>query len=68
MVMPIFQVAVTRKPTRAESEAGKSEVLLIEPTTVMANDQLSAVLALASKVSLPKSVDYGQAVVAVKLF
>lgn len=40
--MPLFEVAITLRPTKKESEEGQSEQLLMHPTSVIANDIQSA--------------------------
>lgn len=43
--MPLFEVAVLVNPTKAESEAGKGQVLALPPTAVVARDSQSAAIA-----------------------
>lgn len=40
--MPLFEVALIKKPTKKEAEEGGKEVLLLAPTPVIASDDRSA--------------------------
>lgn len=40
--MPLFQVAIIRKPTQNEREDGKGDELVLEPQAVVAKDQQTA--------------------------
>ena len=44
--MPLFEVAVIEKPTKADTEAGKGDRLALPPTAVVARDSQSAAVAI----------------------
>ncbi len=46
----IFQYAILLHPTEAELDAGKSTLLLVNPTYLLANDQNSATILAARKI------------------
>lgn len=47
--MPLFEVAVLSKPSKKESDEGRTDALLLPPTAVVAKDAQGAVLAAAAK-------------------
>jgi hypothetical protein len=55
--MPLFEIAITQKPTKKESEDGGSEVLKFGPKAIVAKDQQSAVIDLAMSGELPSDID-----------
>ena len=55
--MPLFEIAITQKPTKKESEDGSTEKLMFGPKAVVAKDQQSAVIDLAMSGELPKDLD-----------
>jgi hypothetical protein len=55
--MPLFEIAITQKPTKKEAEDGKAEELRFGPKAVVAKDQQSAVIDLAMSGELPKDLD-----------
>lgn len=55
--MPLFEIAITQKPTKKQSEDGDTEKLVFGPKAVVAKDQQSAVIDLAMSGELPKDID-----------
>lgn len=55
--MPLFEIAITQKPTKKEAEDGNTEKLMFGPKAVVAKDQQSAVIDLAMSGELPKEID-----------
>lgn len=53
--MPLFEVAVISKPSKNDSDAGKSDAVILKPTPIVARDQQAAILK-ATKL-LDESVD-----------
>ena len=48
--MPLFEVAIIRKPTKKESDEGTaSETILLEPVAVVARDSQGAVIAAVTR-------------------
>jgi hypothetical protein len=55
--MPLFEIAITQKPTKKEAEDGGTETLMYGPKAIVAKDQQSAVIDLAMSGELPKEID-----------
>lgn len=55
--MPLYEIAITQKPTKKEAEEGAQEALKFGPKAVVAKDQQSAVIDLAMSGELPKDID-----------
>lgn len=54
--MPLFEVAITIRPTKAEAEEGKAERLVMHPTAVIARDAQSAGINAVLGEDIPDSV------------
>ena len=55
--MPLYEIAITQKPSKKEAEDGQLEKLMFGPKTVVSKDQQSAVIDLAMSGELPKEID-----------
>ena len=67
--MPLFEVAIIKKPTKKESDEGTAvEELILEPTAVLARDSSSAVIAAVTKDGGLKGFDSNKCEVLVRPF
>ena len=67
--MPLFEVAITQKPTKKELDEGTGkETLLFGPKAVMARDGQSAAVAAVTGSDAPKDLDMTRAEVLVRPF
>jgi hypothetical protein len=55
--MPLFEIAITQRPTKKEAEEGASEKLMFGPKAVVAADKEAAVIDLAMSGELPQEID-----------
>jgi hypothetical protein len=69
MLMPLFEVAILRKPTKKEMEEGTgTETLVFGPLAVLARDQQSAGLIAVAGPDAPKGLDLTRAEVLIRPF
>ena len=67
--MPLFEVAIVKKPTRKEVEEGTgNEELLFGPKAVLARDQQTAAIAAVTGKDAPAGIDMSRAEVLVRPF
>lgn len=67
--MPVFEVAIIKKPTRKEIEEGTgSEDWVMKPRFVIARDQNTAAIAAVIGPEAPQGVDLNRAEVLVRPF
>jgi len=67
--MPLFEVAITQKPTKKELDEGTgTEKLLFGPKAVMARDPQAAAVAAVTGEGAPTGLDMNRAEVIVRPF
>jgi hypothetical protein len=67
--MPVFEVAIIKKPTRKEIEEGTgSEEWIMKPQFVLARDQSTAAIAAVKGPEAPQALDLNRAEVLVRPF
>jgi hypothetical protein len=67
--MPLFEVAIIKKPTKKESEEGTGvEELLFGPKAVLARDGQTAAIAAVTGKDAPVGLDMARAEVLVRPF
>jgi hypothetical protein len=67
--MPLFEVAIIKKPTKKESEEGTGvEELLFGPRAVLARDAQTAAIAAVTGKDAPANLDMTRAEVLVRPF
>jgi hypothetical protein len=67
--MPLFEVAIVRKPTKKEAEEGAvEETLLFGPKFVMARDGQTAAIKAVMGEDAPKGMDLSRAEVQIRPF
>jgi len=67
-IMPLFEVAILRKPTKKEVEEGQTETLVFGPKAVVAKDPQGAGIAAVLSGDVPKDMDMNRAEVLVRSF
>jgi len=55
--MPLFEIAITQKPTKKEAEDGGGEKLMFGPKAIVAADKEAAVIDLAMSGEIPPEID-----------
>jgi hypothetical protein len=69
IIMPLFEVAIIRKPTKKEIDEGTGdEELILGPVAVVARNTNSAVIAAISKEGGGKTLDPNRCEVIVRSF
>lgn len=67
--MPLYQVALVKKPTPAELKEGGTDTLILEPVAVIAdNDKSAAIKAVAQNSTVIGDTDLGRVEVLVVPF
>lgn len=67
--MPLFEVAIVKKPTKKEVEDGSAEeVLLFGPKPVIARDGQTAAIKAVTGEDAPKGMDLSRAEVLIRPF
>ena len=66
--MPLFEVAILEKPTKKEIEEGKSERIVMMPTSVIAGDSQSAAVIAAMEAKNLSDIDKSRMEILVRPF